>query len=345
MSIESGTEHDKAFAFKVLISTVLSLMVMIADFIWLIRDESGIIWPKFRSSRYAKLYVFSRYLGLASQIFNVSFTTRMYAGVPSTPSVCRMWYGFQAIVVQLLLASVEVTLMHRIYALFFKNQYILLVLVLFGVSQVASMAVSARFAVPSGRHTATCMVTRPHPGNAYFGATTMTINIIIFFMTFWKYLRLPMKWTHGNIGWVILRDSALTLLAISIVMFFMTLCALEVITPRMSGVITYYWLVCILCVSSTPQIGRIIINHEKIPQDSDVDVEGSTWGGAITSWIDIPEIILSHRITSELTHAHLSPTATDSRGTLPGVVGTAGRKAGRVPASICLGVSHVTSSL
>lgn len=43
----------------------------------------------------------------------------------------------------------------------------------------------------------------------------MTTTMVIFFMTFWRYLRLPAKWTRQGVGRVIFRDSALTLAAIS----------------------------------------------------------------------------------------------------------------------------------
>jgi hypothetical protein len=87
--------------------------------------------------------------------------------------------------------------------------------------------------------------------------TTMTTTVIISFMTFWRYLRLPEKWTRHGLGRIVLRDSALSLSAISGeeafgvcrwsdadidrsgMMLFMTLCSLQVIKPSMSGNITY----------------------------------------------------------------------------------------------------------
>ncbi|KIJ60851.1 hypothetical protein HYDPIDRAFT_31898 [Hydnomerulius pinastri MD-312] len=169
MSSQSMAEPDAAVTRKLAISACLSLMVMLVDYGWLLRDELKIIWPKLWSSRYAKVYVFSRYLGTASQIFNVFFSLRMLAGVSAAPSTCKMWYNYQAIVVQVLLATVEGTLMHRIYALFLGNKWILSFLILFGIGQIASMAVSARVALPSIRYTETCLVVATHPGSIYFG--------------------------------------------------------------------------------------------------------------------------------------------------------------------------------
>jgi len=79
-------------------------------------------------------------------------------------------------------------------------------------------------------------------------------------MTFWRYLRLPAKWTQQGVGRVVMRDSALSLSAIvgkqcwplavvccwsyvdidwSVIMLFMTLSAFQVIKPIISGNITY----------------------------------------------------------------------------------------------------------
>ena len=85
----------------------------------------------------------------------------------------------------------------------------------------------------------------------------MTTNMIIFFMTFWKYLRLPEEWTRHGIGRVVIRDSAFSLSAISgeencgalcwsdaeidrsVIMLFLTLCSLQVIKSSLSSNMTY----------------------------------------------------------------------------------------------------------
>lgn len=112
----------------------------------------------------------------------------MYAGIGTTPIGCRVWFSFQAVVVQILLAAVEGILMHRresfffklvdpkgthlpgvVYVLFQRNLCILMILVTLAAGQVASMMISASLSVPSNQHTATCMVVKSNPGNAFFG--------------------------------------------------------------------------------------------------------------------------------------------------------------------------------
>lgn len=89
---------------------------------------------KLRAAWKPRIYVLTRYIGIASQMyvrsrspcsasrdthalrlnrFNVGFTARMYLGVPTSPTGCHIWFLFQALVVQFLLAFTEAVLMHR----------------------------------------------------------------------------------------------------------------------------------------------------------------------------------------------------------------------------------------
>jgi len=281
-----SADNDNGPASLVTIFSSLLLAIMVADFACLIGDEVKFVWTRIRHSWYARLYMLARYLGMASQIFNVYFTFRMYCGVRTSHAGCTLWFAYQAVVIQLLLTCAEGLLMHRIYALFLRSRIILFILIMFACGQTASMIVSASFTLPQIKHTDTCIIRSSPPGNAYFGATTMMINLIILFMTFSRYLYLPAEWTRQGLGRVVMRDSALSLIAITFVMLFMTLCSLGIIRPRMSGNVTYYGLVCILWVS----IGRVVINHEKLPREDEEG--GNPWKDAlqITSLIELGEI-------------------------------------------------------
>lgn len=158
-------------------------------------------------SREAKVYMFARYLGLASQMyvqsgppssmssnthalrcdrFNVAFTVRMSFGVATSPAGCRRWFIYEAVVVQVLLLIVECLLMTRstlsihcfcfqgfahqprVYAIYLRQPLILVVLILFGITQLCSMGVSAGLSFPSNKYTITCMMVKSNPGNAFF---------------------------------------------------------------------------------------------------------------------------------------------------------------------------------
>lgn len=245
------------------ISSGMSLCVMAVDFCLVLGDEFRLIWPNIRCfNRYALVYVVTRYAGLAAQIFNIYFSLRMASGVVTSPFLCRMWYRYQAISIQLLLAMVQVCLMHRVYALFLRNCAILCLLILLWTGQLWSMLVSAWLVVPNVAHTDTCYVMRAPTAGVYFGATTMTMNLIVLFMISWRYLNLPVEWIRSGLGYVVLRDSTLSLLTILAWSLLLILCVTGVIETSMNGNVIYYWLFSAMWIS----LGRLIINQWKVAE-------------------------------------------------------------------------------
>lgn len=250
-------------AHKIAISACVSLGLMVVEFAWLLRDEFKFIWPDVRfRNPYALVYILTRYLGLAGQGFNVYFSLRIASGVATSPALCKMWFRYQAMTIQVLLVAMECALMHRIYALFLKNRWILAILIILGASQLASMLVSARLAIPQVPHSNTCYVLKPHASTIYFGATSMATNLAILFMISWRYLRLPVTWTHTPLGHILLRDSTLSLVAILVLLFIMIILNSGVLQTPMSGNILYYWFFCTIWIS----LGRLIVNHSKVVQ-------------------------------------------------------------------------------
>lgn len=282
---------------KVAISACVSLGLMTVEFVWLLRDEFNVVWPGVRTRNpYALTYVLTRYLGLAGQCFNVYFSLRIASGAITSPALCKMWFRYQAITVQILLAAMECALMHRIYALFLKNRWILALLVLLGTSQLASMFVSARLAIPQLVHSGTCYVIKPHPSTIYFGATSMTSNLAILFMLSWKYLQLPVTWTQSPFGHNLLRDSTLSLVAILGLLFAMIISNAGVMQTPVNGNVLYYWFYCTLWIS----LGRLIVNHFKVDQVSrEENVLTQVEVGETSTWVSTESSTTRHTRTAD----------------------------------------------
>lgn len=301
---------------KVAISACVSLGLMTVEFAWLLRDEINVVWPGVRiRNPYALTYVLTRYLGLVGQCFNVYFSLRIASGAITSPALCKMWFRYQAITIQVLLAAMECALMHRIYALFLKNRWILALLVLLGTSQLASMFVSARLAIPQLAHSNTCYVIKPHPSTIYFGATSMTPNPAILFMLSWKYLRLPVTWTQSPFGHNLLRDSTLSLVAILGLLFVMILSNSGVMQTPVNGNVLYYWFFCTLWIS----LGRLIVNHSKVVQVSrEENVLTQVEVGQTSTWMSTESSTTRHTRTADshtidLTEAFHSTDAAEKR--------------------------------
>ncbi|KIM61103.1 hypothetical protein SCLCIDRAFT_1216224 [Scleroderma citrinum Foug A] len=263
------------------ISSGMSLGVMAMDFCLLLGDEFRLIWPNVRCfNKYALVYVVTRYAGLAAQIFNIFFCLRMASGVVTSPSHCRMWYRYQAISIQLLLAVVQVLLMLRVYALFLRNSAILCLLILLWIGQSLSMFVSAWLVVPRVAHTDTCYVVKATPAGLYFGVTTMAMNFIVLFMISWRYLNLPLRWIRSGLGYVVLRDSTLSLLTILAWSLLLILCVTGVIETSMNGNVIYYWLFSAMWIS----LGRLIINQSKVAQVEGDEELTTVHMGSLGTW-------------------------------------------------------------
>ena len=118
--------------------------------------------------------------------YNLYFAVRMYLGIYTSARGCQVWFTYQAVIVLVLLLTVEGLLMHRrefpsttfcpkathpqslVYALFLRNRLILVILIMFVAGQITSMWVSAHISFPSNKHTVTCLMVSNNPGNAYF---------------------------------------------------------------------------------------------------------------------------------------------------------------------------------
>ncbi|KAF9466731.1 hypothetical protein BDZ94DRAFT_1319247 [Collybia nuda] len=82
--------------------------------------EVKYIWKK-PSSIVKWQYLLSRYLGIVAQIGNTTATYYIHSSYVVPTSFCWMWYGGQLIVSQMLLFSLEISLINRLYALSYSD--------------------------------------------------------------------------------------------------------------------------------------------------------------------------------------------------------------------------------
>ncbi|KAL4065744.1 hypothetical protein V8B97DRAFT_1982751 [Scleroderma yunnanense] len=258
--------------------------------------------------------------------FNVYFSLRIASGIVTPASLCKIWFRYQAVTVQLLLVAVEVSLMHRIYALFLQNCWILSLLIILGIAQLLSMVISARLVIPNTTYSETCYVIKPHVASVYFGATTITTNSAILFMLSWRYLHLPVPKPEHLMKFealravirIVLRDSTLSILAILVITLLMMLSNLGVIELSLNGNITYPWLFCILWIS----FGRLVVNHAKaiqvqVEKSRERDQSNGQWtsriqverGAEIQSWMSELSTARSSQSHShtQSSHSHIHP--------------------------------------
>ncbi|KAH7923054.1 hypothetical protein BV22DRAFT_1036815 [Leucogyrophana mollusca] len=254
-----------------------ALLPMFVDYALTFRDERRYIWPKARLCRYAKMYMATRYLGLAAQILNVSFAIWRASQTYIAPSLCRSWYTYQAIIIQALVAVVDGLLMRGVYAIFSRSYWILSVLAVLAAAQPGSMLASAVTTLPDAPFTPTCLVAEVHFGLIYFGSVTLTTHAVILLLIVWKYF----AGGHAHALFrTAIRDSTLAVAAILTIMIITLLCAVGVIGIGVISNIICYWFFCALWVSA----GRIIVGWEAARNS-----EAGAGVGVLTSHITIAD--------------------------------------------------------
>ncbi|KAH7922650.1 hypothetical protein BV22DRAFT_1197260 [Leucogyrophana mollusca] len=292
MAIEAGNQVARYITY----GASAALLAMFVDYGLTVSAERKYIWSKLRTSSYARTYILARYFGLAAQIFNVCFSIWMATRTYIAPSLCKVWYSYQAVVIQTLVLVVDSLLMlggmhfpkrimeideltaFRVYTIFSRSYWIISLLVVLAAAQPGSMIASAVITFPEVTYTSTCLIIEIHSGSIYFGTATLTTHVVILFLSLWKCFIEGRALT--SLRSAILRDGTLAMIAISIILMFMLLCSLRVIKTGTAGNIIYYWLLATLWVS----VGRIIINWETFKADQ---ASGCNSTGGLTTHITV----------------------------------------------------------
>ncbi|KAH7923680.1 hypothetical protein BV22DRAFT_1196505 [Leucogyrophana mollusca] len=274
------TEAGNQVARHISYGASAALLAMFVEYGLTVSDERKYIWSKLRTSSYARTYILTRYFGLAAQIFNVCFSIWMASRTYIAPSLCKLWYSYQAVVIQTLVLVVDSLLMLGVYAIFSHSYWILSLLVVLAAAQPGSMIASAVITFPEVTYSSTCLIIRIHSGSVYFGTATLTTHVVILFLSLWKCFIEGRAQT--SLRSAILRDSTLAVTAISIILLFMLLCSLGVIRTGIAGNIIYYWLLATLWISA----GRIIVNWEIFRADQ---ASSRNTTSAMTMVISVPD--------------------------------------------------------
>ncbi|KAH7921205.1 hypothetical protein BV22DRAFT_1132475 [Leucogyrophana mollusca] len=290
MSTEGVNEAQMWVARKVSYWASAALAVMIMDYALTFCDEIRCIWPKIRTSSYARTYMLAR--------FNVYFSMRMASGTYTAPPLCKSWYSYQAVSIQIMMAVVDVLLMRRVYALFSGSYWILAILIALAAAQPSSMVASAVTSVPGVKYTQTCLIIRTHHSPIYFGATTLATHIVILLLTFWKFF-LASGSQRSSLPSIIMRDTTISVMAICVILLFMMLCVLGVIDTTMSGNVTFYWLFCTLWIS----VGRIILNVQKLRLDEHSADRAQNSRGGFTTHITVLDDVYEPDLHDEITES------------------------------------------
>ncbi|KAI6094623.1 hypothetical protein EDD16DRAFT_1903810, partial [Pisolithus croceorrhizus] len=171
---------------------------------------------------------------------------------------------------------------------------------------VSCSGASAWLAILNTQHSETCYVLKTNINTIYFATTTMATHFVMFFMIFWRGVKLPWEWSCSAFGRVVLRDSALSPLIVSLLKLAMVLCNTDVIRTSLNGNIIYYWLFCTMWIS----LGRITVDHSKAALLEELKESAGARRGELTSEIDVEETSSSISESRTSQDPSVDPTST-----------------------------------
>lgn len=201
-------------------SSVAALTFLVWDILITLDQEVNAIWSK-PNRFYSKwLFFFVRYFAVAMQVSMLFVGTQFSLGFHYTESDCVKWYVFQEVSTQLLIAGVESILIIRVHALYDRNRYLTLILIVLFLAENIVMTITLIRVVSGVRFDTTCTVIHSPPSLLFFAVAFVSFETILFVLTLVKFLvALRDGWGRTSVVYLLVRDGTWAFMLI-----FVTLC-------------------------------------------------------------------------------------------------------------------------
>ncbi|OAX38305.1 hypothetical protein K503DRAFT_800529 [Rhizopogon vinicolor AM-OR11-026] len=165
--------------------------------------------------------------------------------------------------------SAELLLMMRVCKMYNNDRYVLGVLYVFVGTHCAAMAISARMAFHGVKYSLTCVVVDAHPGQIYYGAPTIAVNLCIVAMMLRRYSRGNWQEPLRSYLKITVRDSICTVIVVTGNYLFVSLQPMRVHRSQTSENILPH----VITFSLWFATGRPVLNKERFLEESQNDFQ------------------------------------------------------------------------
>lgn len=239
---------------------VSSFVLQLWDMVITSQSEIEHIWPTPWNSFSKWLYLFLRYLSLATQIFHQFAVPYLNSG-KAPKSSCFAWFVYTAIMAQFQITAVEIILAFRVYALFNRSRRIAIILgSLMSLEYIVLMIViSISFhRIPSIPY---CILSKP-PSQIITSsiAVVATQSTLLGLALIKNILARRAGWGRAPLVSLLIRDGTATYFIICVIFFCIgSFCELR----DERTVIMFFWLISIISSCGC----RLIINMQRLAVD------------------------------------------------------------------------------
>jgi len=137
-----------------------ALSFHVYEWVLYIPEEVRYVWKRDSTSIVKWQYLFSRYGGLFVQASNVGFFTHIQRLHSVSRTICTRWHYFQLFSGQALWSSLEISLIHRLVALYKGDQWVKATVGLLAGSEIAANMVLGFKSIAKAEVTGACITIR-----------------------------------------------------------------------------------------------------------------------------------------------------------------------------------------
>ncbi|KAF9256378.1 hypothetical protein L218DRAFT_216911 [Marasmius fiardii PR-910] len=195
-------------------SSVAALAFLVYDVLITIDEEVNLIWP--RPWSFLKvIYVFVRYIPVLVQISIIFVGTELPVALNYTPRDCFIWMTYQAAALITIVATVDLILILRVFALYHDNRLVKYIVGALYLVYLAGMCAGLVLGVPKIKYNSLCVVIDAANIMALYLGSAMFFQTVLFLLTTAKFISaVRAGWGNVPILRVVMRDGtwAFTLL-------------------------------------------------------------------------------------------------------------------------------------
>ncbi|KAI0799751.1 hypothetical protein BC629DRAFT_1591903 [Irpex lacteus] len=172
-------------------SEVASVTILAWDVLIMFSDEVELIWKQ-RWTPAKALYLLARYLPLGFQLALLAINTDGTTGLHFTGEQCRKWMIFQAIVLQMVITTVDIILIMRLFALYNKSRLLLILLSTTFLAEITYLSYNLATVTPRLGFAEDCFVRSSPPSFIIYWIVSLVFETLLFVLTLIKFAKAMM---------------------------------------------------------------------------------------------------------------------------------------------------------
>ncbi|KAI0640948.1 hypothetical protein C8Q79DRAFT_424502 [Trametes meyenii] len=275
-------------------SEVACVTVLTWDVLIMFSEEVDLIWR--RAWTPAKcMYLIARYMPWLVQLALLAINVNGSTGLEFTFDQCAAWQVVQGILLQVVVTTVDVILITRVYALYSRSRILLGVLGTLFVAELAFLCYVLAVVTPRLTYDDECYVTSSPAIFQYYWIVSLVFETILFMLTMFKFIEAVRHgWGKGPVMQQFVTDGTWAYALIFLAML-VNMMLYKYVHSTLTG-ICYTWLLVVLSFAGS----RLVLN----PRRAYISRQASR-SGASSSHIELSRLSGGGPPASPLrAHAH-----------------------------------------